>query len=860
MGYKIRYLQYLSNFWTMYYEDYHLLDASLYASAEKIKSLYFAFLQRHLPRPVLEFPIFKESFWNVLELKYEDSKAIDSEGNIVADPSQVEFISYPLDEPYAEVPYLYDIIYKPNVILKSGTISELTTDIPSGGLVVKEQYLNEHSTAIINNGISIPAYTKFFAGDETYTGGNDSGKVVRAKDFYIKRVSQINPQTNEVEVKSSIWFKIDSDPYFNPDIPKRQKNNSNDTYMTFYAPKVFLDHQELYKYYGAILDIFSISSKEYRDLLAGLYKLYLKGPTQRMINSALNLASGYPSAFANEIVVKVVVTKDFFYLHTEQANIYEIERKEIQEYNINDSGALEVKHRAIPKLKLSGKQVQLTDGTLTEKNKDFYYPDQEVPEPVFGYGEYNVFSPVKKFDTFIDNLKIVDYNSEQYWWRAQTIKRLLEDIVDLSSNKRSNQFIINYLFEHYLKYNTFGVFIDINVLREFNVLQDFFQIINDVKPTGTRFIVSENDVTVVSEDSSQVTDSVDILPYFYIIEDERIRYKVGMRVRGASDGLYNSIGSIKLGMRIKNLGNTHDLLKLSVLMKSDIDLSGNPTKYSISSTYDTESYSSLLLGRSGARLGRLKGIMEKVILNWVDKRITPQSIFWYPFFETSEIKSRSANLKKFPLNLYNTEWVEGYNLDNNGLKFLPENNSCAYVEYHPDLNSNSFSINWTMKYNDINEDQILFDRFSSLDVFNSSFLVALVGNKLRIYILDVNTDGELVPSPLCLVYESDNTLFDVDNVFNSEFSWDYDTKTMALRVNKVDVDISLLTSEDYFHSDKDNMGLTRKSTEPFMIGKARNIFGLDLSNLNATLYNILYHGASRDLSETEDFYDSLEIA
>jgi hypothetical protein len=64
--------------------------------------------------------------------------------------------------------------------------------------------------------------------------------------------------------------------------------------LSFWVPEVSMDRFTLYNNYGAMLNRFQASSETYRVFLRGIMYLYVSGPILQRIESALNVAAGYP--------------------------------------------------------------------------------------------------------------------------------------------------------------------------------------------------------------------------------------------------------------------------------------------------------------------------------------------------------------------------------------------------------------------------------------------------------------------------------------------------------------------------------------------------------------------------------------
>jgi hypothetical protein len=72
------------------------------------------------------------------------------------------------------------------------------------------------------------------------------------------------------------------------------KPSGNVKQISFWVPEVQVDRFNLWYNYGYLLNRFDASSEAYKSFLAGIMHLYISGPILERIESALNVAAGYP--------------------------------------------------------------------------------------------------------------------------------------------------------------------------------------------------------------------------------------------------------------------------------------------------------------------------------------------------------------------------------------------------------------------------------------------------------------------------------------------------------------------------------------------------------------------------------------
>lgn len=439
-GYQ--FLNTLSDFWLIFYPDAQVLETILKVEGELVKSLYFSFLQEQLPKAVQNSAIFDEQFWNIISFT-NDPEVFD-----VVIRNDVSYFRYPLDEPYAHIPQLYNIIFNPTVRLKENV------------------------------------------------------------DYIIERELVTNTVA-ESSTRISAFILFKEDPFLNNLIPKRIIGDKYS--MALFAPKVFLDYQDLFNKYGTLIDVEDVSSEEYKAFLHGVFYLFTNGPSMSAMNAGLNLAAGYPVARKTENIVSVRKKAGTFFLLSNLDSVYEIPFKEVEEFDeLTQLPTVTV----FPRLRVGKKPYldTLDDAQDPEKGENpapifvggvltppageikfsADFSDVNLPD-----GVYPTYFEVDTFDSFLDDLKIVDYQTQPFWWKEQVQKISASLVPDLPENVRENPDVRDFLFDQFFKYNTFGVFIDYRAFRaDFLKIPDFIEIMKEVKPTYKSFLVYDRDMKV----------------------------------------------------------------------------------------------------------------------------------------------------------------------------------------------------------------------------------------------------------------------------------------------------------------------------------------------------------------------------
>jgi hypothetical protein len=526
----IQYLNLLSDFWVTYYQDANLIDKSMFAVAEVLKSHYFRFIQKSVPRPLQTFPVFEEQFWNIIELDSESVELVTIQGQ--------DYFKYPLDEPYAHIPLLYNVPFSPTVRLK------------------------ERDDYVLERGLNLAEVQQ------------DSGIAVDSSILF-KRVpvSDNNP--------------FNGDPFTNNDIPKRAAGPTN-AKIALYAPKVYLDKLDLMNEFGVLLGDESLSSEQYRAFLEGIFYIYIKGPSISSLNAGLNLAAGYPVARQTEAIRSVEIRidpsidVDEFILYSDQGNEYSIPRKFVVDYDIATQTPV---NKIFPLLKFSGVTSVDPEGqTLTHPN----FADPNLPA-----GVYDIYFEVDRLDTFLDNLKVVDNATQPNWWRESLRdSQLISELApQLPIELRRNPALQEYLFSKYFRINTFGVFLDFRVFRsDFQKVSVFFEVLQNVKPSYKTYLIYENDLQVIDtiDTGVPVGDTVEVdseeqvfLNYILRLEDIiAIPWEVYMALPYEDNGLQLGADPLEIGMALEYVAHSYDAVRFTLTISGDED-GGMMSKYII---------------------------------------------------------------------------------------------------------------------------------------------------------------------------------------------------------------------------------------------------------------------------------------
>jgi hypothetical protein len=266
--------------------------------------------------------------------------------------------------------------------------------------------------------------------------------------------------------KSIITFA--QDPFTDAKNPIRDAGDQRQ--LLFLAPRVMVDENDLYNLFGYLTRVVQPTSEDYRQLVEGVLRIYVSGPVLKVLNAGLNLAAGYPYSRAASEDRIIGITNDFenYYLHTEQGYVYDV--------------------------------------------------------PLIAELSVAVGSKLQQFDTFIRDIRVMDYLSEPQWWRGgpanndpdlRVVKYIGEDLApELAGELRDNVDVIDYLFDTYFKFNVIGLRVNTLAIGNFNAIEDFFRVLYEIKPAWqspyTNAYFRVNDVWSLPEEEVELHAVIDL--------------------------------------------------------------------------------------------------------------------------------------------------------------------------------------------------------------------------------------------------------------------------------------------------------------------------------------------------------------
>jgi len=266
--------------------------------------------------------------------------------------------------------------------------------------------------------------------------------------------------------ETTVTFAIDP---FAPGVPRFPvRDLGDDRQIVMFAPKVYVDRDDLFEAFGHFTRIVQPTSEQYRQLVKGVLFIYAHGPVLQPLNAGLNLAAGYPVSRDHDKVTSISVDAGSYVIGTAKGHVY----------RVPDVATLSV---AI--------------GTI-----------------------------LRPMSTFILDIRVFDHISDPEWWsggpgNVDPAKRVVNflpvDLVpELSEPLRDDAAVIDYMMDTYLKFNLLGLSVNTLALTTFNAIEDFFRVLYEVKPhytspyTNAFFKVSES--WALPQEAIEIVAAIDL--------------------------------------------------------------------------------------------------------------------------------------------------------------------------------------------------------------------------------------------------------------------------------------------------------------------------------------------------------------
>jgi hypothetical protein len=394
------YLSFLSDFWTAVWSDSAILSTAIGTSVEILNRFYLQAVRMSAPDYIDELPLFREDFWQLVYFAQRD---------------RVSARRYRLPNPCVELPYLYNTVFDPTVILREGTDYTLAQN-------------TDGSTDIV----------------------------------------------------------MGFEPFENARMPIRDLGDQKQ--ISFFAPKIYTDEQDLYKLYGHMVKVVRPTSEQYRQLVKGLMFIKAHGPILHPLNAGLALAAGYPVSRDFDTVLGITNDLSNYYVTTAKGYTY-----------------------AISLL-----------ATLSV-----------VPG-----------SSLRPLSSFIEDIRVMDWQSDPEWWKGgpgntdpskRVVSMLPPELVpEMNDTLRDDVDTIDYLFDTYLKYNILGLRLNTLALGNFNAVQEFYDTLYEVKPSWlapyTNAFFKASEVWDAPSDLVEMVSTIELVTDTYGTHAERWHFPRGPRL------------------------------------------------------------------------------------------------------------------------------------------------------------------------------------------------------------------------------------------------------------------------------------------------------------------------------------------
>lgn len=113
-------------------------------------------------------------------------------------------------------------------------------------------------------------------------------------DYLHGRLHQLNFATKPLQGVMTCDYKYQREILYAAGGTISAKDVGRVKQISLWVPETLVDRFTLYYNYGSLLNRFAVSSETYKTFLRGIIHLYVSGPVLERVESALNVAAGYP--------------------------------------------------------------------------------------------------------------------------------------------------------------------------------------------------------------------------------------------------------------------------------------------------------------------------------------------------------------------------------------------------------------------------------------------------------------------------------------------------------------------------------------------------------------------------------------
>lgn len=409
------YLNFLSDFWVSLWKDSPALSAVIGAQVELLNRVYLQAVAVAAVDYVEYMPLFREDFWHLFTFRSDQRQILSLKAEV---DGQIIF----------KVPdYWRPRIRHATVNGGSEKINDYVAEdgriIWKGAGLKKGDTVDFHSYAwFFGVGESIAYQAIPYMIDRPFS----PTVTIRENSEGVNRDYGIIKRSDAGRLDAMIDFEVS--PFDIPGVNSRDMGSYRE--VVFFAPKVYVDEEDLWQVFGNLARVLKPTSEDYRQMVTGVMYVYANGPALAPMNAGLNTAAGLPYSRFNGTDTVVGIYRDL-------PTHYIIQMQSGMAYDVRKGCRLAV----------------------------------------------TVGSKVKFFGTFTQDIKIMDHLSEPKWW-TKTVNHIPPELVtNLTPQQRQDPAIIDYAFEKYLKHHTFGLEVRTTVLQDgFDAVEEFFRVVYEMKP------------------------------------------------------------------------------------------------------------------------------------------------------------------------------------------------------------------------------------------------------------------------------------------------------------------------------------------------------------------------------------------
>lgn len=315
----------LSSFWNRLFSDYDLLNAFYQGTEELLAQIYLDLMQSVLTPTIERTPVFNRENWKLVTIRedklYRDN---DFSGWVLnlSDEVDFEFLHNRIMDPTVSLErgteYIIETIAEENqqdatyyLVLNDNPFVSGTNNGPIDGVALRNLYLDVPTVQASNT----DGVLGIDPGDPDTTASSftsfSTDPLVEFSLIDIGRYIVVNDYPTEVSYKIDSIIDVNHVELVdeNGDVPVftlrtgvswRLETRNVARELAFWAPNTSIDAKTLRDNFGYLVNRFEASSDNYKSLIKGIFQYFLLGPSLQRIESALNVITGIPVASADD--------------------------------------------------------------------------------------------------------------------------------------------------------------------------------------------------------------------------------------------------------------------------------------------------------------------------------------------------------------------------------------------------------------------------------------------------------------------------------------------------------------------------------------------------------------------------------